>query len=223
MTSFLAFPLAELPLVLMTIVVAFTVHEFSHAYVAYRFGDPTAKNLGRLTLSPLAHVDVVGTLMLVFLGFGWAKPVPVNRFHFKNPRLASILVTLAGPISNLILAFVGLIIRNLFILTHFSSYVSASFADVMFTFFNIFVSLNVVLFIFNLLPIPPLDGFRLLEELLPRGARIKLNQYEVYGSIIFLILVITPLYNYTIGPLFHTIAPFILDWMQNLLQPIFGF
>ncbi|MGM9985893.1 MAG: site-2 protease family protein [Bacillaceae bacterium] len=223
MENLLAFPLAQLPFVLMTIIVAFSIHEFSHAFVAYKFGDPTAKNQGRLTLSPLVHLDFVGTLLLLFLGFGWAKPVPVNRYYFKHPRFASILVTLAGPMSNLVIAFLALIMRNILIVSHFSAYVPTAFSEAMFTFFSIFISLNVVLAVFNMLPIPPLDGYRILEEVLPKKLRIKLNQYEVYGSILFLILVITPLGNYTIQPLFNTVVPFVLMIMQNALYPIFGF
>ncbi|TXK90232.1 site-2 protease family protein, partial [Parageobacillus sp. SY1] len=88
MEQLLPYSLNEIPYVFMTLAIAFSIHEFAHAYVAYKFGDPTAKNEGRLTLSPLAHLDLLGTLLIFLAGFGWAKPVPVNRFHFKHPRLA---------------------------------------------------------------------------------------------------------------------------------------
>lgn len=107
---FLAYSLEELPYVIVSLLIAFTVHEFSHAYVAYKFGDPTAKNEGRVTLNPISHLDPIGTLLILIAGFGWARPVPVNRFHFKNPKLAGVLVSFAGPFSNLIVAFLGFLI-----------------------------------------------------------------------------------------------------------------
>ena len=105
--NLLAFKLADLPYVIVVLLIAFTVHEFAHAYVAYKFGDPTAKNQGRLTLNPKEHLDPVGTILLLVFGFGWARPVPVNRYHFKNPRLAGVLVSIAGPLSNLLIAIMG--------------------------------------------------------------------------------------------------------------------
>lgn len=94
----LKYSLQEIPLVAITLMVAFTVHEFAHAYVAYKFGDETAKNQGRLTLNPLQHLDPLGTILIFIAGFGWARPVPVNRFFFKKPKLAGVLVSVAGPI-----------------------------------------------------------------------------------------------------------------------------
>lgn len=191
---FLAYPLELIPYVAITLIIAFTFHELAHAYVAYRFGDPTAKNQGRLTLSPLAHLDPIGTLLIFIAGFGWAKPVPVNRFYFKNPRRAGILVSLAGPVSNLLLAFIGMVIFVGFIDQMLAS-------NVMTNFFYIFIQLNIVLFVFNLLPLPPLDGYRILEDLMPMNVRAKMTQYESYGVFIFLFLVITPLGKYTIFPI----------------------
>ncbi|MGX1191712.1 Zn-dependent protease [Metabacillus sp. SLBN-84] len=106
--EFLAFELELIPYVVIVLAIAFSVHEFAHAYVAFKFGDPTAKNQGRLTLSPLKHLDPIGTILIFIAGFGWARPVPVNRFYFKKPRLAGILVSAAGPLSNLLVAFIGL-------------------------------------------------------------------------------------------------------------------
>lgn len=96
MHQFLAYPLREIPYVVLALAIAFSVHEFAHAYVAYKFGDPTAKEQGRLTLSPLAHLDILGTLLIFIAGFGWARPVPVNRGYFRHPRVAGILVSVAG-------------------------------------------------------------------------------------------------------------------------------
>src|SRR5690606_38922852 len=105
--SFLWFPLEHLPYILITMVAAFTVHEFAHAWTAWKFGDPTAYREGRVTLNPLAHLDIVGMLFLLLAGFGWAKPVPVRRGNFRRPRIMNITVPAAGPLSNLLLAFLG--------------------------------------------------------------------------------------------------------------------
>lgn len=107
MPSFLAYPLEMIPYVLVTLLIAFTIHEWAHALVALAFGDDTAKNEGRLSLNPMVHIDLFGLLMILIAGFGWAKPTPVNRFKLKKRRLGSILVSLAGPVSNLLLAMVG--------------------------------------------------------------------------------------------------------------------
>lgn len=108
--SFFRYPIDQLPFFLLTILIAFTVHEFSHAYFANKFGDPTAKLLGRVTLNPVVHFDLLGVLLLIIAGFGWARPVPVNRANFDKPRLMGIIVSAAGPLSNLLLAIIGTII-----------------------------------------------------------------------------------------------------------------
>lgn len=217
----LAFPLKDIPLLVIVLAIALSVHEFSHAYVAYRFGDPTAKNQGRLTLSPLAHLDVLGTIMIFIAGFGWAKPVPVNRFHFKRPRLAGVLVSLAGPISNLLLIFVGFFIWYSVMKTGLLELFSVNVSDTLYQFFNLFILLNIVLFIFNLLPFPPLDGYRILEDLSPARVRAKLSKYENYGILLFLIIVITPLDQYTITPLFYRVIPFIFESIEKGFAAIF--
>nr|WP_246629162.1 site-2 protease family protein [Mesobacillus maritimus] len=198
-------------------VIAFTLHEFAHAFVAYKFGDQTAARQGRLTLNPLKHLDPLGTILIFIAGFGWARPVPVNRFFFKNPRLAGVLVSVAGPLSNLLLVILALAIWYGLLATG----LGASMPDVAVEFINIFVGLNTVLFVFNLLPFPPLDGYRIIEDLAPADVRAKLTQYEHYGIIIFLILVITPLDQYTITPLFNTVIPFILSGLSDFFLQLF--
>lgn len=193
---FLMYPLEVIPLVAIVLIIAFTLHEFAHAFVAYRFGDPTAKNQGRLTLNPLSHLDPIGTILIFIAGFGWARPVPVNRFYFKKPRLAGILVSLAGPVSNLLIAFIGLILS---VLLQDSILSSAT----LYNFFLILINLNLLLFVFNLLPLPPLDGYRIVEDLVPRDVRAKMTQFEAYGVFIFLFLVITPLAHNTIYPVLY--------------------
>ncbi|MBZ6484619.1 site-2 protease family protein [Priestia aryabhattai] len=210
MEHFLAFSLQDLPYVVMTLIVAFTLHEFAHAYVAYLFGDHTAKKQGRLTLSPLAHLDPFGTLLLIIAGFGWAKPVPVNRYFFKKPRLAGILVSIAGPFSNLLLAFIGLLI-------YYLMNNAAVDNDALYRFFTLFIQINLTLGVFNLLPFPPLDGYRVIEDLVPSSTRAKMTQYESWGIFVFLILVITPLDRIVIWPLLNGAATFVMNIFQQIL------
>ncbi|GIN63112.1 putative zinc metalloprotease YwhC [Robertmurraya siralis] len=211
MEQFLAFPINQIPYVVITLMVAFTVHEFAHAYVAYRFGDPTAKNQGRLTLNPIHHLDPIGTILIFIAGFGWARPVPVNRFFFKKPRLASIMVSIAGPLSNLVMGCIGFIIWYVLVGTGLAVEAPIYVSE----FLDMFIKLNLLLFVFNLLPFPPLDGYRIIEDLVPATVRPKLTQFEQYGSIIFLILVITPLDQYTIHPILNTFYPAIVGGLND--------
>ncbi|AMM99034.1 site-2 protease family protein [Bacillus pumilus] len=217
LNQFLVYPLELIPYVAITLVVAFTMHELAHAYVAYRFGDPTAKNQGRLTLNPLKHLDVFGTILIFVAGFGWARPVPVNRYHFKNPRLAGICVSIAGPLSNLVLAFLGCFVYVL--LQKFGGESLMRFEPGMDYFFRIFINLNVILFLFNLLPLPPLDGYRIIEDVVSPRIRAKMTQFEQYGIIIFLIFVITPLGQFVFGPLIG-MRDQIIYWFNLILKPL---
>ncbi|HAA3231568.1 TPA_asm: site-2 protease family protein [Listeria monocytogenes] len=213
MPSFLAYPLEMIPYVLVTLLIAFTIHEWAHALVALAFGDDTAKNEGRLSLNPMVHIDLFGLLMILIAGFGWAKPTPVNRFKLKKRRLGSILVSLAGPVSNLLLAMVGVGFYALFL--NYSFFTYGSVAE---TFLMIFVQLNLVLFVFNLIPLPPLDGYQILVEFLPMSTMSKLEPLERYAMLIFLVVALTPISAFTIQPIFNTVIPFVL----NVILTIFG-
>lgn len=204
---------ADLPYIIITVIIGFTLHEFAHAYVAYKFGDPTAEKQGRLTLNPIAHIDPLGALFIILVGFGWARPVPVNRYYFKRPRLAGVLVSLAGPVSNLVLAFIGFILFAILYKTGITNGMPFDF----FPFLQIFIYMNLLLFAFNLIPLPPLDGYRIIEDLVTSRIRAKMSQYEVYGSILFIVLVVTGLSNSTIFPYIRFVQGIFIQLFQSIL------
>ena len=183
---------------------ALTFHEFAHGYVAYRLGDPTAKNAGRLTLNPLKHLDPIGTIAFFFIKFGWAKPVPVNPAYFRNPRKDMLWVALAGPMTNLALALISAIItKTLWFLA--SSLPYSATAEAILVPLNAMliasVWINLVLCIFNFLPIPPLDGSRILTGLLPQDLAISYMKIERYGFIIILVLAFSGVLSKVILPI----------------------
>ncbi|MEB3100704.1 site-2 protease family protein [Ferviditalea candida] len=222
LNQMLAYPIDQLPFVFVALTIAFTLHEFSHAYSAYRFGDLTAKREGRVSLNPRKHLDVMGTLLIFIAGFGWAKPVPVNRGNFKYPRLMGIVVSAAGPISNLLIAFMGLIANYVLFYRLELNPVESGSVEALYVFLGILVYLNTILFLFNLLPLPPLDGYRIVEDLVPARLRPRMVRVEQWGILIFLLLVfIPPLNRVTIGPLFQLALT--LSWkMGNLVKWLFS-
>lgn len=171
----------------VVLVVAFSVHEFSHALVAYRLGDSTAKNAGRLTLDPRRHLDVLGSIMVLAVGFGWAKPVPVNPYNLRNgPKAGMAIVAAAGPMSNLLLALLAAVPVKLGVIDpiFYSAYLPNPTELLSF-----FIYLNVVLVFFNLLPIAPLDGFRVLAGFLPYPTATTFLKLEPFGPLILLLLI----------------------------------
>lgn len=177
----------QLLFVIIVFLLALSVHESAHGLAANALGDPTARNLGRITLNPIKHFDLYGAIAMLVFGFGWAKPVPVNTRYMKNARWGFVATSLAGPLSNLLLAFVFAIIRavaivilaNLFV----AGNVSADLVSIILIFFMIAIEVNVSLAVFNMLPIPPLDGSRLLTACIPRRWAMWTFKYEHFIQI----------------------------------------
>jgi len=172
--------LRRIALILPAVLVGFTIHEFSHAIVAVRLGDTTPRDQGRLTLNPLAHIELIGLLMILFAGFGWAKPVQINPNNFKNPKNDEILVSLAGPFSNLLFGIgFGLLLKTLLTVASGIFYIGG-FGEILYQILAYFIRINLLLAVFNLFPIPPLDGSHILLSLIPdrySGFKIAFNRY----------------------------------------------
>lgn len=194
---------------LVSLVVAITIHEFAHALAAERLGDPTPRLMGRLTLNPLAHLDPLGSLMMLLVRFGWGKPVIFDPFNLRNPRRDSAIISIAGPVSNLLLATVCAL------LFRFAGNTSIVFAIIS-TLLNHLIVINVVLAIFNLVPIHPLDGFKIVGGILPEEYARQWAELEGYGMI-FLIFLMFPLLGGT-APIQRLISP-VINFILNLLIP----
>jgi Zn-dependent protease len=191
--------LVALPAVLWAI----TIHEFAHGIVAYKLGDPTPKITGRLTLNPFAHLDLIGFLALLIVHFGWAKPVLINPQNFRklNQKTGEVLVAFAGPFANFSSAFVSVLL-----LKHFPfSALPLNISEPLYYMLGYNVLINVAFGVFNLLPVPPLDGSKILEAFLPPKLYYSYKKIEPYGFIILIILIISPILNWILVPLVNTI------------------
>ncbi|MDZ7672645.1 MAG: site-2 protease family protein [Halanaerobiales bacterium] len=208
----------ELILVIPVLLLSLSIHEYSHGYVSYLLGDPTPKDNGRLTLNPIKHLDLMGSLVLLITRrIGWAKPVPINPRYYKNPRKGLMLVGIAGPGSNLIMAiFFALIFRTVIFFSSVSSVgsIGVQVSDlqyVLLRFLLLAVMVNLSLGFFNLLPIPPLDGSNILRGILPRNLEKYLNKLQgPIGMVILLILAYT-------GILWSMISPFVNFFLGVLI------
>lgn len=169
---------------LPAVVICLTIHEASHGFAAYWLGDDTAKRAGRLTLSPRAHVDPIGFLCLLLFGFGWARPVPVNISNFKKPKAGMAITALAGPVSNFITAFVFYVVTILI-----DGHMSGQIGGILFLFFNVLSSMSVGLGVFNLIPVYPLDGSRVLDAFLPFSLSQKMQKYQGVILLVFVLAI----------------------------------
>lgn len=196
--------------------ICITFHELSHGFVAYKLGDTTAKDMGRLTLNPIKHIDILGLIMMATVGFGWAKPVPVNMYRFKDPKAGMAVTALAGPASNVVLAAFVLLIYGFLYVPLYNmgtggAYIMQAFETTAY--------LSCALAVFNIIPIPPLDGSKILFSFLPANTYDKLMRYERFGMILLLVIIyldfltpfLTTATNWLYGGLVH-----IAQWSLSL-------
>ena len=194
-------PPEVLVLLIPVLLFALVFHEFSHGWVANKLGDPTAKYAGRLTLNPMAHLDLLGSLMILFVGFGWAKPAPVDSRYLANPRTDMMKIAFAGPASNLLLAFIaGSLIR----LTGNMGVLSSMLI--------MFAQINIMLAVFNMIPIPPLDGSQIFSGLMIRHNPDLVIKLQVYGPQILMGLILFGMLT-RISPIWWLISPFVNFFM----------
>ena len=223
--------ISKIAIMLVPALLAITMHEVAHGYVAERFGDPTARLLGRLTLNPLRHLDPIGTIAIFVFGFGWARPVPVNAGNLRRPKRDMIWVALAGPVTNLLLAiFSALLLRGLGLLETTSVGDMDLFRVIatplqMMAGFSLYI--NVLLGVFNLLPVPPLDGGRILTGILPERQAALISRLEPFGFVLIVFLVFfTDVWSLLLQPLIYTLVALLsggeLSFVQQAMQFLFG-
>lgn len=222
--------LLKISIMLVPALLAVTAHEVAHGFTAERFGDPTARLLGRLTLNPIKHLDPIGTIALLVFGFGWARPVPVNTNNLRSSRLSMTWVALAGPSANLLLALVcALVLRGIISFAALLPAEGQLFAMIepvaLMAAFGLYI--NIILCCFNLLPIPPLDGGRIVMNLLPEKQALVFRKIEPFGLLLIVFLVFgTSLWNDFFGPLVYTLVSLLagpqIDVVQQTMQLLFG-
>ena len=189
------------------VILALSFHELSHGFISYKLGDLTAKSQGRITMNPMKHIDIIGLFMLIHFGFGWAKPVSVDVRYFKNPKTGMALTALAGPLSNFILAYFAMFIWSLLLPINNNDIIG-----ILSKFLIILAQINVGLAIFNLLPFPPLDGSKILMAFLPDDQYYTILQYERYGMIILVIVLISGFFD----PLLFFLRSFAMDFLIKI-------
>jgi Zn-dependent protease len=206
---------------MVVLLLAISAHEAAHAWMSYKFGDDTARLLGRITLNPVAHTDPIGTLLIPIVGFifgsiggpvasipliGWGKPTPVNPLRWRNKDLANVMVSIAGILANLILAIIGFTILKVILMTGGGSQIPESLQEPVGIFLRDMLIMNISLAVFNLLPFPPLDGSKVLDTFLPASMRPVMELLEQYGFIILMILIYVGVLNAIITPVIRLVA-----------------
>lgn len=191
--------LTDILIIVPISLIAIIGHELAHAWVSTKLGDPTPRYEGRLTLNPLAHLDLVGTLLMIFTGFGWAKPVGVNPMYYRDRKKGMALVAVAGPLSNFAMAFFGMLIGTLLLILGIKLNWNINVLSVIEYATYLFTVRNLCLMVFNLIPIPPLDGSKILGMFLPNRVYYNMLQYERYAMILIMVLSLTGAFSMIIG------------------------
>lgn len=210
--------MVEILSVIPAVVIAISLHEYAHAKMAIKLGDDTPKLQGRDTINPISHIDIFGFICLMIAHFGWGRPVQIDIRNFKKPLRDQMLVSLAGPVMNLLVAFVTLIIMNILNISGVLMGMSENIAFIIEIIMTYIVLINVSLCIFNLLPLPNFDGSKILLYFLPLKAKINFLKLEKYGFIIFFIIVLTPIPELIITPILN----YVLSGMQFLINLVIG-
>lgn len=201
---------------LPALVLSLSIHEYAHAWVAYKLGDISQKIRGRLTLNPLSHIDPIGFIAIMLVGVGWGKPVTVDDRNFKDSRKGMMLTSLAGPASNLILAIlVTIIIKLLMVFGIFTNIANSNVGGIIINMLLYIIQFNIVFGIFNLIPLPPLDGSKVLAYFLPQKARGFMYTLERYSFIIIMIIYFTNLTSYIITPGYNLVLK-LINWILML-------
>ena len=200
--------------------IAIIGHELGHAWVSTKLGDPTPRNTGRLTINPLAHLDFYGTLLMLFTGFGWAKPVMINPMYYKDRKKGTALVSIAGPLANLVMAAVGMIIYALLVVLHAKMGLSKSIFGALSNIAYIFIYTNLCFMVFNLIPIPPLDGSKVLGMFLPDRTYYKMLEYEQFSMILIMVLSLSGAFSRIIGTGVNAIFNLLAGPINRLLNTI---
>lgn len=195
----LRFDLKETIVMIPIVLIALTFHEFAHGFVSSKLGDPTPRYTGRLTLNPLAHLDPIGALLMIFTGFGWAKPVQINPSYYKDPKKGMAITAAAGPLSNLLLAFAAMLLYTIILIISYKTGLFMGALNNISYFAIMFASVNLCFMVFNIIPIPPLDGSRVLGLFLSTEMYFKLQRFERYSMILIIVLSLSGAFSAVIG------------------------